>query len=419
MGTDKPETGSASTGGPVCFALAKGCPRSKSSMSTLVEYFRANGWKATTDAGQADLVVFGCCAFDAYNEEASFRYLELIMKKKRPGARIVVFGCLPGINPARLHERFDVTAVASKDIAEFDGIIGASTKLRDVREPNDLTPYIEQFGRCFSMVDHALVRLRLAGMFHNKVLDRFTLYGWRRPFSASYKNVYEIKIGKGCMGKCSYCAIRFAAGPVRSKPAEKIISEFDAGLKAGYRTFRLIADDVGAYGADTGGNIAGLLGRIFDNDEKFELMWDDFSPKWLIGYYPELSKILQANSGRIGYVGFPMQSGSENIIRLMNREYKVKEAMDCMGAIKEKAPSINITTHLIVGFPGEDEAGFNDTLEVIRDGNFRDVDLYSYCDRPNADSALMTGKVDERVKASRIRKARKLVRSVLARGVAA
>lgn len=400
------------SGNSVCFAFAKGCPRSKASMGMLVEYFKANGWSVTSGIGNADMVVCGCCAFDAYSEEASYAYLSIIEKKKRPDARVVVFGCLPGINGARLLEKFDVTPVASKDIGEMDRIINATSRVAETKEPHDMTPYIEQFNKSFSMMDHTMVKLRLAGAFHSKVVDWLTGGVNRPPASEQYDRVYEIKIAKGCMGECSYCAIKYAVGTVRSKPPDVVMAEFVAGLGAGYTNIRLIADDVGAYGQDIGTDIASLLDKMFARKEPFKLLWDDFSPEWLIKYYPRLSGTLTSNADRVGYVGFPMQTGSEKVIKMMNRKYRIKDAMDCMLALKSASPGFPITTHMLVGFPGEDEQDFEDTLKVIRNGRFRDVQAYMYCDRPRAASSTMPGKISERVKAKRVREVRRLVKTM-------
>lgn len=400
------------SGRTVCFAFAKGCPRSMASMGLLVEYFNANGWAVTTSIGDADMVVCGCCAFDAYSEAASFGYLSIIEKKKRPDARIVVFGCLPGINGPRLLEKFDVTPVASKDIGNMDLIINATTKISEAQGPHDMTPYIQQFNRSFSMLDHAMVKLRLTGVFHSKVVDWLTGGVNRPPACLQYERVYEIKIASGCMGECSYCAIKYAVGTVRSRPPDVVMAEFVAGLDAGYTNIRLIADDVGAYGQDIGTDIAALLESMFARKEPFKLMWDDFSPDWLIKYFPRISGVLTSNADRVGYVGFPVQTGSEKVVQMMKRKYRVKDAMDCMLALKGASPGFPITTHVLVGFPGEDEQDFEDTLKIIRKGRFRDVQAYMYSDRPRAASSQMQGKISERVKAKRVREARRLVKTM-------
>jgi len=394
-------------GRAVCFAFANGCPRSTVSMGLIVEFFKANGWRITNRLKEADIVLIASCSFDAFNEEKGFRYISLVYRKKRPDARLIVFGCLPGINRDRLLDNYDVTAVPSSAIASLNEIIDAKVKLSDVKGPNDLSSYEELFQSCFSTFDKALVKLQLLMTFKSKILTqlRINRLGPQRPI-LDFHSVYEIKVGQGCLGRCSYCAIKFADGPLTSKPIEKVMEEFNSGLKAGYSTFRLIGSDVGAYGQDAGTNIAELLRRIFETEGDFKLIWADFSPNWLIKYFPELSSIIAANAGRIGYLGFPVQSGSDRVLELMRRDYRIEDARKCLSELKKASPGLMLTTHVLFGFPGEDESDFKATMDFLKDVEFRHVQVYKYADRPNAPSVDMPGKVSDRVKARRIREFR-------------
>ncbi len=392
----------------VCFAFANGCPRSLVNMSLLVEYFKANGWGITTSLRDASLIVFACCAFDVYNEETSFEFLAIAMNKKREDARIVVFGCLPGINKERLLSEFAVAAaVPPYAIGSFDELIGAKVHISEISEPNVLAGYEEQFAKCFSAFDRAMVKSKLLKKHRTKIIDHAFRAKDSGRLVPNVHNMYEIKIAKGCMGACSYCAIKNAVGPLRSKPSDKVMAEFQSGLDKGHRIVRYIAEDVGAYGQDIKTDIAELLKRTFEDGYDFKLAWDDFSPGWLIRYFPELLDIIEKNHERIAYLGFPMQSGSDDVLKMMDRGYKAGEAARCMKEMRKAAPGLRLTTHVLIGFPGETDSDFRATLDFLSDLNFEHVQAYKYSDRPNTASANFPDKVPEKVKSERVREFKK------------
>ena len=226
-------------------------------------------------------------------------------------------------------------------------------------------------------------------------------------------SVFELRIATGCNGSCTYCAIKTATGSLKSKPLDRILSEFENGLSKGYKVFRLIAEDVGAYGQDNGTNIVDLLSGLFRNKQKFQLIFDDFSPKWLIMYFPDLFQIITKHSNRFGYVGLPIQSGSEKILSLMKRDYTAEDAKKCMLALKKACPELHIHTHVLIGFPGEDEEDFLGTIEYLRDVPFDRVAIYKYSDRPNTPASKSAEKVPKNEMRGRMLRIREIVKKSL------
>ncbi len=401
------QSGPARVDKTVCFAFANGCPRSLVNMSLLVEFFKANGWAVTTRLSDASMVVFACCAFDLYNEETSFGFLKIAMGKISKDARMVVFGCLPGINKARLLNEYNVTAVPPTAIANFDELIDAKVKLSEIKEPHLLAGYEEQFGKCFNVFERALVKSRLIGKHKTKVLAQvFKRKDSGHPLSGMH-DIYEIKIAKGCLGTCSYCAIKNAVGPLRSKPLDKVLDMFNGGLLSGHRIIRYIAEDVGAYGQDIQSNVVELLRPTFATGEDFKLIWDDFSPNWLVQYYPELSELITKNRERIACLGFPMQSGSDEVLKRMDRGYSAGAVKDCLQGLRKAVPDLQLTTHVLIGFPGETDSDFNATLKFLKEINFSHIQAYKYADRPNTPSARFPDKVPEAAKSARVREFKK------------
>lgn len=383
-----------------CIAFGDGCPRGMMDAALVVEYFRENGWAVTNSFADASLVLISTCGGVDFAEERCMKLVGIASRKMKKDARLVLFGCLPGISGERLRGAFDAEMLTPSSIGRLDEITGARVPLAAIKSPNVMEPYKEQFDSCYSWLERNLVNLQLLRHYPFKLKARFMPHV--NALSCSYGTVADIKITYGCMGKCSYCAIRFGEGPLVSKPMDTVLAEFRVGLAAGHGTFRLIGGDVGAYGQDGGPDITVLLGEMFSHPGDYKIIWDDFNPEWLIRCYPGLKKVFTENAGRIGYAGFPLQTGNQRILGLMNREYTVKDAMWHIADLKKAAPGLKVTTHAIIGFPTETEEEYGDTLDMIRELAFTQVAAFKYCDRPNTEACRMDGKLPERVKDKRL-----------------
>jgi tRNA A37 methylthiotransferase MiaB len=387
-------------GKTACIAFADGCPRGVMDAALVVEYFRENGWTVTTSFSDASMVLISTCGGVDFAEDRCMKLVEIASRKMRKSARLVLFGCLPGISGDRLRDAFGAELVTPSALGRLDGIIGARVPLAEIKSPNVMEPYIEQFDSCYSWFERNYVNLRLLGRYPFKLKARFMPHV--KALSCSYSSIADIKVTYGCMGKCTYCAIRFGEGPLSSKPLLTVLDEFRAGLAEGRRTFRLIGGDVGAYGQDAGSDITVLLDAMLEHPGDYKIVWDDFNPEWLIRHYTGLRRIFAENADRIGYAGFPVQTGNQRILGLMNRDYTVKDAKWHIAGLKKAAPGLKITTHAIIGFPSETEEEFEDTLSMLGELSFTQVAAFKYCDRPNTEASGMPGKLPEKVKDKRL-----------------
>jgi MiaB/RimO family radical SAM methylthiotransferase len=314
---------------------------------------------------------------------------------------MVAFGCLAGINPEALREHGDLLTLPPSSIDRLDEVIGAEVKLGDVKPPNTVGAYVQDCSRCFGAVDKLGMKLGLWKDIAHRAWLRARGGDGPNLLHTRYDHVFDITIAKGCNGECTYCAIRFATGPTRSKPIENVLAEFREGLAEGHTVFRLNAGDVGAYGQDVGSSIVELFRRIFSCEGSYKVIFDDFNPRWLIRYCPELLDVFAASADRLGYAGLPIQSGSERIIRLMRRGHTVADVERCLLKLREALPKLDIATHVLIGFPGESERDFLDTVELVRKVGFRHVQTYAYSDRPRTMAATLPNKVPEKVKDQR------------------
>jgi tRNA A37 methylthiotransferase MiaB len=408
------ETRLSGDGRSVCITFAQGCPRSQIDTALLFRYFRLNGWRLEDNVEDADMILVSTCGVNVSCEQASIRYLSMVENARKNGTQLVVLGCLAGISESELSRRFDAVMVPPVGIEKLDDITSATVKLCQVQDPNYIGPDIlrarmslqaldsEDGNRTWSCIPRDLARRVLIALGLKKQLR-----GPIEPFD----NVYCIRIAHGCLGECSYCAIKFAAGPLRSKPLDAVLSEFDAGLKDGYKLFNIIAGDIGPYGQDIGTNIVDLFKGLLQRDGCYKHILTDINPSYFIYYAPQLTKLFAANSKKIMLCKMPIQSGSERILKLMRRGHTAHEAMNWFRRLRDAAPDIMIATHVLVGFPGETEDDFEDTLSFLRAIRFDLIDVYPYSDRPRIESREFAGKVPDTVKAERISRLRREFRT--------
>jgi MiaB/RimO family radical SAM methylthiotransferase len=205
------------------------------------------------------------------------------------------------------------------------------------------------------------------------------------------------------MGNCSYCAVKFAAGRVKSKKLDLIVREFEEGIRRGEKVFTLINTDVGSYGQDIGSNFAELLGRILDLDGQYRIRVIDFNPRWLIQYFDKMFPLLKKNKEKFACLSMPVQSASNRILGLMRRPYKIEDIQSCFRDLNKHIPELEINTHFIVGFPSETEQDFLRTLVFAKDFNFKRISIHPYNDRPNTESSKMGDKISDKIKFKRYR----------------
>jgi len=200
-------------------------------------------------------------------------------------------------------------------------------------------------------------------------------------------------VSRGCRGANTYCVMRQTYGGLRSKPLDAVLSEFDKGLAQGHREFRLMAQDLGAYGQDIGTEFIQLLRALFDRPGQFQLQLIDVNIRWVVGYLDELVELLSENVTRTRILQMPVQSGSDRILELMRRGHTAAEAEGAFRAIREAMPDLLLVTHALVGFPSETEEDFEKTVRLLRTGRFDRVDIFDYSDRPGTAASRMPDKV--------------------------
>jgi len=189
------------------------------------------------------------------------------------------------------------------------------------------------------------------------------------------------------MHACSYCAVKLSRGTVKSKSIEEIKQEFLEGLKVGYTHFSLIGSDLGSYGKDIQTDLPDLLKQLVSLEGKFNISLRNVHPQLLISQLPKMIKVVK--SGKINHITTAVQHGNDRILKLMKRHYAIKDCTFAINTIKQHCKNLKIRTQIIVGFPGETQKEFEDTLRLIGSINVDFFEVYPYSQRMGTSAAKM------------------------------
>jgi MiaB/RimO family radical SAM methylthiotransferase len=376
------------------FLASAGCPRRAVDSQKIADYLETNNLEYTQDFKQADLIIVSTCAALKSREDLSKTAVTWYQEQKRQDAKIVVAGCLGKINPEVKKEFAEVAFISPREIDTLDDLIAAKVRFKDIPDPN-------QIGS-FPLFPDKRER-QGKGDRLNKRLD----------LDYEKKDLFTLRVATGCLGNCSYCAVKFAVGELESKPIDAIVNEFKSGLDQGFEHFVLIAGDVGCYGVDIGTSAIELLSKLFAVEGAYKIIIKEFNAQWVVKYFQDLLKIFKENYEKIDYIVVPVQSASNRMLRLMKRPYTIENVKKYLNIIKSEVPDLQISTHIMVGFPGETEEDFKESVDFIREYEFPFVDIYAYDDRPNTAASQMAGKVPQKTIAQRVDAVKKVQKQIL------
>jgi tRNA A37 methylthiotransferase MiaB len=388
-------------------STADGCQTNLMDNALFRRTLRPLGWVSVDRPEDAAVIVVNTCAFDQAHERESVDTIA-DYRARFPRAEVITAGCLTSISeapPTAGSGGFTVGPGEAKRLAEH--LAGA-----DVAGQVDEAPvnFIDPEDMRTSRPENRLLLLTepLYGLFEKVARRRFQpLHNIVRT-AAFNQRFYSILVSTGCMGTCTYCAIKKAKGSLRSRPLADILADFRRGLDAGHRDFWLVADDVGCWGHDIGASVADLLAAITAQDGDFRLVLNYIEPRWFMALADDLERIFLDQ--RIVNVNMSMQSGSERVIHGMGRRYDPQAVVARLDRVKASRPDLVLKTHLMVGFPGETEEDFQQTLALVE--HFDLVIPFSFTARPGTPAASLPDQLPEPVKA---RRRARLVRAILRR----
>ena len=331
------------------------------------------GYQQTGVLEVADLVIVNTCTIRAKAEQKAFSFLGRLarLKIKKPGLIIGVGGCVAQQEGEKILRR----------VPHIDLVFG--TQAID-RLPL-LIPKIEN-KRC-RVVD---VALREKPARSAVLLDR-------RPDDSVSTFV---TIMRGCDNYCTYCVVPHVRGRETSRHPDRIMEEIRGLVQSGVKEVTLLGQNVNSYGKKEGlCSFPELLSRVNSIEGLLRIRFTTSHPK---DFGSDLINAFKTNEKVCDHIHLPVQSGSDRILNRMNRKYTRELYLDKITELKDTCPGIAITSDLIVGFPGETEADFNETLDLMEMVQFDGLFAFVYSDRPNAPAVQFKNKISEEEKGKRL-----------------
>ena len=332
------------------------------------------GYTYTDQRESADIIVFNTCAIREGAEDRALGNIGALkqLKKQNPNKIIVVCGCMT--------QQKQVSEKIFKTFPFVDIILGT----------NNL---------------HLLEKLIKQKITYKKRilehLESTNVVEGLPCFRTSGKNAW-VNIMYGCNNFCTYCIVPYVRGREVSRKKQDILNEIkDIVSTNQYETITLLGQNVNSYGNDdnTQGTFANLLQDICNLEGNFKLTFMTSHPKDLSD---DLISVMKENDKIIKEIHLPVQSGSNKILKLMNRKYTVEHYKNLIKKLRTSMPNIRITTDIIVGFPGEDEIDFNQTCELVKKIKYDSIFAFMYSKRSGTVAEKMDGQVDEETKNKRV-----------------
>jgi tRNA A37 methylthiotransferase MiaB len=376
----------------VCVTTPFGCTKRGLDAARLIQYFKLNNCQVITKPKEADCIILITCSFKRNREIASLREVNRL---KRFKGELIVCGCLPGASPGKLKLQFNGKSISIKDLPDIDKFF-VNLKIRFIDIPDQNLPFYSLHKPWFTKTDvlssfiqspRKLMRLYFCKLFKRAVC-------LIKDNAVKELPEVHLRIGTGCSGNCSYCAIRGAIGRFKSKPVNDCLKEYRELLEKDFRQFVINAEDVGAYGIDLNSSFGGLLEKLSNIDEHYTVNWDirDLSAGSAIKHAPILINYLR--NGKINRITCGIQSGSARILRLMNRYHNIEEIERVLVAFKKANPSLLMFSAFIIGFPSETAEDFIATIDLIKRIRPDFVNLHAYSNMEGAVAHKINDKVE-------------------------
>ncbi len=350
-----------------------GCQMNVYDSARLLSILKAMGYRETKILEQADIVVCNTCTIRHKAQEKAYSFLGRIarLKKNKPHLISVIAGCVAQQDGKK----------AFKRIGDIDIVLG--------------TQSFSRFSDLVSQVKKG--KLNLIDVNPDEAI-----YEVMPATSSVRENEVSrfVTIMQGCENFCTYCVVPYVRGREKSRTPEAIINEIEQLCEYGIKEVTLLGQNVNSYGiSDNGISFAELLRRVNSIDSLKRIRFATSHPKDLSH---ELIYAIRDFDKVCSHLHLPVQSGSDRILKKMNRKYTIKEYLGKISKLKKECPGIAISTDLITGFPSETEKDFQGTLDLLKEVEFDNVYAFAYSDRPVAPAAKFDGKIDEHEKLSRL-----------------
>lgn len=346
--------------------ITLGCKVNSYESNFMKEALVKNGFSFCNLNEKCDILILNTCTVTDTSDKKSLKEVRRL-KRENPNAILVVCGCS-----------------VQNDKTKYDDL-GINILMGNINKSN-IVSIIEKYLDDKTPVEYVAKTRDLP--FENMEVD-----------ISDHTRAY-IKIEDGCDNFCSYCIIPFVRGKKRSKDFSLVLREVQHLANNGYKEIVLTGIDTGGYESN-GKDLTDLIHEMskingIERIRQSSIEITQINDKFI--------EELKNNKKICDHIHIPLQSGSDSILKLMNRKYDLKYFFDKIDMIRSVRPDISITTDVIVGFPGETEEMFLETMETCKKINFSKIHAFPYSERKGTKASMMDGKVPESVKHERVKK---------------
>lgn len=372
--------------------VSLGCSKNLIDTEIAIGILKEHGMEIVNNPEDAEMIIVNTCGFiDPAKEEAINTILEMAEYKKKKCKYLVAMGCLV--------QRY-------------------TDELKKALPEVDLWIRLDNYNKFYTTIEE---------LINNKVEDD-KKYGEiksypKEPLPLASKqdflgreistgnNFAYLKIGEGCSNRCTYCAIPFIRGPFVSRPEEDIIEEANLLAKKGIKELIVIAQDTTKYGLDLYNEprLAKLLRKLCKIDG---IEWIRFLYSYPEGIDDELIKVVKEESKICKYFDIPIQHISNSVLKRMNRKTSKQNIEDVITKIRTNISNVQIRTTVMVGFPGETQADFEELYEFVKKTKFDNLGAFTYSKEEGTPAARLKDQVHPMTKKARYNKIMKLQQQV-------
>ena len=360
--------------------ITYGCQMNVNESAKMKQILQTMGYEIIEDIDDSDLVFLNTCTV-------------------REGAAVKVYGKLGDLK--RLKEEKN-----GKMIIGVTGCLAQEVRDEFIKK----TPYVDLVlgNQNIGRIPDIIERIEKGEDVHVVMVEDEDELPQRVDADFGDDIVASISITYGCNNYCTFCIVPYVRGMERSVPLHEIVQDVKKYTEKGYKEILFLGQNVNSYGsdlADETDNFAKLLRESAKIEGDFWIKYVSPHPK---DFTDEVIEAIADNSKIARMLHLPLQSGSTKILNAMNRGYTKEEFITLAKKIKEKIPDIGLTTDIIVGFPGETEEDFQDTMDVVNEVGFENAFMFMYSKRSGTPAATMEEQVDEQVKSERLQQLMRL-----------
>lgn len=346
--------------------LTLGCKVNTYESEYVINELKKAGYEIKDFDDICDVYIINTCTVTNNSDSKSRKMIRQAIKKN-PNACVVAMGCFIAANPEYSENGLDII-IGNKDKSKIVELLYEYFKNKEILN-------VQYTGRLKE--------------FEDMYITNFP--GRTRAF---------VKIQDGCDNFCTYCIIPFVRGKCRSKEEDKVIEEVTDLVKNGYKEVVLTGIHTGSYGVDLDTSFADLLNKLVKIDGLERLRISSIETTEL---NEDVLDVLRNSKVLVDHLHIPIQAGSNEILKAMNRKYDLDFFFKKIAEIRSIRPEISISTDVIVGFPGESEELFQTTIDTCRKLEFTKLHVFPYSERRGTASSRMDGKLDNGVKKDRAR----------------